>query len=234
MIPRLSLIIPVYNEAGNILPVAAAAAPVLAALDPHYEFIFVNDGSADTTAAEIAQASARWPQVRELRHATNLGQASALLAGLNAARGELLLTMDGDGQNDPRDFPALLALVESGRFDLACGWRVNRHDSGLRRVMSRISNVVRSRVLDDRVHDSGCQLRVMRRAVREALFPVTLMQSFVPALAVAAGFRVTEHPVAHHARQRGVAKYGLGNLWWRPAVAMLRLRFRLWRNRRRP
>ncbi|MBI5768898.1 MAG: glycosyltransferase [Verrucomicrobia bacterium] len=231
--PRLSLVIPVYNEAGNILPVAEAAVPVLAALDPHFEFIFVNDGSTDATAAEIAHASSRWPQVRELRHATNLGQAAALLAGLRAARGELLLTMDGDGQNDPRDFPALLALVESGRCDLACGWRVNRHDSWLRRVMSRVANVIRGRVLDDRVHDSGCQLRVMRREVRDAFFPVTLMQSFVPALAVAAGFRVAEHAVTHHARQRGVAKYGLGNLWWRPAIAMVKLRLLLWRNRRR-
>ena len=87
-------------------------------------------------------------------------------------------------------------------------------------------------MLNDGVHDSGCQLRVMRREVRSAFFPVTLFQSFVPALAVAAGFRVSEHPVTHHARERGVAKYGLGNLWWRPAIAMFALRVRLWRRPR--
>jgi glycosyltransferase involved in cell wall biosynthesis len=231
MKPRLSLVIPVYNEAGNIVPVLEGVMPVLAPRDSHLEIIVINDGSTDTTAAEIASAAARWPQVRELRHPTNLGQAAALMDGLNAAQGDLILAMDGDGQNDPNDFPALLALVESGQFDLACGWRVNREDTWLRRAMSRLANVVRRRVLNDGVHDSGCQLRVMRREVRAAFFPVTLFQSFIPALAVAAGFRVGEHPVTHHARTRGVAKYGLGNLWWRPAVAMISLRFRL---RRRP
>ena len=232
MTPRLSLVIPVFNEAGNILPVVAGAHAVLAARGEPFEIIVVNDGSTDASAAEIAAATTRFPECRELRQPGRLGQAAALLAGLTAARGELILTMDGDGQNDPADFPALLGLVESGRFDLACGWRVDRHDSWLRRVMSRVSNFVRRRVLQDGVHDSGCQLRVMRSEVRTAFFPMTLFQSFVPALAVAAGFRVGEHPVTHHARTRGVAKYGLGNLWWRPAVAMIALRIRLWRRPR--
>ena len=223
--PSLSLVVPVYNEAGNILPLADAAADTLAALERPFEIIFVNDGSTDATADEIAAAAARWPQCRELRLEKNLGQAAALLAGLRAARGDLLLTMDGDGQNDPRDFPGLLALVESGACDLACGWRVDRHDSALRRAMSRFANVVRGAVLHDGVHDSGCQLRVMRRAVRDAFFPMELMQSFVPALAVAAGFRVSEKPVRHHPRRHGDSKYGLGRLWWRPAAAMVRLRW---------
>lgn len=233
MTPRLSLVIPVYNEAGNITPVLAGTIPMLAARTPDFEVIIVNDGSTDGTADEIAAAAARWPQCRELRLPQQSGQAVALLTGLRAAQGEILLTMDGDGQNYPADFPALLALVESGRCDLACGWRVNRHDSRLRRVMSRVANFVRRAVLRDGVHDSGCQLRVMRREVRDAFFPVTLLQSFVPALAVAAGFRVAEAPVTHHARSRGTSKYGLGNLWWRPAVAMLTLRWRL-RQRTRP
>jgi hypothetical protein len=139
--------------------------------------------------------------------------------------------MDGDGQNDPRDYPALLALVESGNVDLACGWRVDRHDSTLRRIMSRIANVVRGAILKDGVHDSGCQLRVMRREVRDAFFPMELMQSFIPALAVAAGFRVGEAPVRHHARLHGDSKYGLGRLWWRPAAAMLGLLWKIWRGK---
>jgi glycosyltransferase involved in cell wall biosynthesis len=163
--------------------------------------------------------------------AQNSGQAVALLTGLRAARGEYLLMMDGDGQNDPRDYPALLALVESGKVDLACGWRVDRHDSTVRRIMSRIANVVRGAVLKDGVHDAGCQLRVMRREVREAFFPMELMQSFIPALAVAAGFRVGEVPVRHHPRTRGESKYGLRRLLWRPAVAMIKLK---WRLRQRP
>jgi glycosyltransferase involved in cell wall biosynthesis len=229
VLPHLSLVVPVYNEAGNILPLVESSAAVLRGLGHPFEIILVNDGSTDRTAAEIAEAHARWPECVELPMAQNSGQALALLKGLNAARGEFLLMMDGDGQNDPRDFPALLELVESGRVDLACGWRVDRHDSTMRRIMSRVANVVRGAILRDGVHDSGCQLRVMRREVRTAFFPMELMQSFIPALAVAAGFRVGETPVRHHARQYGDSKYGLGRLWWRPAAAMLGLRWKIWR-----
>ena len=155
--PQLSLVIPVYNEAGNILPLVASAIEVLRAMGRPFEIILVNDGSTDTTANEIAEAHAQWPECVELRMEKNSGQAVALLTGLRAARGEYLLMMDGDGQNDPRDYPALLALVESGQVDLACGWRVERHDSTLRRIMSRIANIVRGAVLKDGVHDSGCQ-----------------------------------------------------------------------------
>lgn len=228
----LSLVIPVYNEAGNVLPLAERCVAVLETLRRDYEVIFVDDGSTDGTAAEIAAAHARWPRVIALPMPRNSGQAAALLAGLHAARGALLATMDGDGQNDPRDLPALLALVEAGTVDLACGWRVDRHDSRLRHVMSRVANAVRGTLLGDGVHDSGCQLRVFRRDVVAALYPMELMQSFVPALAVAAGFRVGELPVRHHARSHGDSKYGLGRLWWRPAVAMLGLRWRMWFGRR--
>ncbi len=223
MTPRYSLVIPFYNEAGNILPLAEACVEVLTARGQAFEIILVNDGSTDATAAEIAEACTRWPQCRAVP-LTHAGQAVALLAGLLTAHGELLLTLDGDGQNDPHDFPALLDLVESGRFDLVCGWRQNRHDSALRRVMSRVANSVRRRFLNDGVHDAGCQLRVMRRAVRDALFPVELMQSFIPAMAVAAGFRVGELPVRHHPRNHGESKYGFLRLWLRPAIAMWKLR----------
>ncbi|MSU49477.1 MAG: glycosyltransferase family 2 protein [Opitutus sp.] len=226
-IPQLSLVVPVFNEAGNILPLTASSIEVLRGLNRPFEIILVNDGSTDRTADEITEAKTRWPEVIELRLPKNSGQAEALRSGLGAARGEFLLMMDGDGQNDPHDFPALLAMVESGRVDLACGWRVDRHDSTLRRIMSRIANVVRGAVLKDGVHDSGCQLRVMRRDVREAFFPMELMQSFIPALAVAAGFRVGEAPVRHHSRRHGDSKYGLGRLWWRPAVAMIGLRWKI-------
>jgi dolichol-phosphate mannosyltransferase len=229
MSPRYSLIVPVFNEAGNIADLAAGAAEVLGALGKPFEIILVNDCSTDSTAAEIAAAAARWPACRELRLPAHAGQAAALLAGIRDARGEQILTMDGDGQNDPRDFPAMLELVESRRFDLVCGWRVDRHDAFLRRVMSRLANAVRRAVLADRVHDAGCQLRVMRQEVRTALRPMELLQAFVPALAVAAGFRVGEIPVRHHSRRHGRSKYGLAQLWWRPAAAMLRLRWALWR-----
>lgn len=228
MTPELSLVVPLYNEAGNILPLAEQSVAVLRAISRPFEIILVNDGSTDGTAAEIAEAHARWPECRELRLERNAGQAIAVLTGLRAARGDYLLMMDGDGQNDPADFPALLKLVESGTVDIACGWRVDRHDSTLRKIMSLFANVVRRAILRDGVHDAGCQLRVMRREVREAFFPMELMQSFIPALAAGAGFRVGELPVRHHPRRHGKSQYGFRRLWWRPAVAMLGLRWRLW------
>jgi len=224
MKPRYSLVVPVYNEAGNIAPLLSAAVDVLKTFSGESEIIVVNDGSSDSTATEIAAAEKRWPHIRSLHHSQNLGQATALLNGLRDARGEIILTMDGDGQNDPRDFPLLLTPVESGTLDLACGWRVNRHDSRLRRILSRLGNAARRAVLGDRLHDSGCQLRVMRREVIGALFPMDLMQSFLPALVAGAGFRVGEFPVRHHARTRGHAHFGLRELWWRPFVALLKVR----------
>ena len=225
--PRYSLVVPFYNEAGNILPLVGDAVEVLGTLGGPFEIILVNDGSTDGTAAEIAACLARWSQCRALHQPRNLGQATALLDGLRAARGAYVLAMDGDGQNDPRDLPQLLAPVEAGTLDVACGWRHDRHDSWLRRKMSRLANVVRSRVLGDHLHDSGCQLRVLRREVVPALFPFELLQSFLPAIAMAAGFRVGEFRVRHHPRTRGEAKYGLRQLWLRPTLAMLRLRRRL-------
>ena len=145
--PRYSLVVPFYNEAGNISPLIATAVEVLDTLPHPYEIILVNDGSTDATAAEISACIARWPQCRALHQPRNLGQATALLDGLRSARGEILLAMDGDGQNDPRDFPLLLAPVEAGTLDVACGWRHDRHDSWLRRRMSRLANLVRGRVL---------------------------------------------------------------------------------------
>jgi dolichol-phosphate mannosyltransferase len=227
MTPQVSIVIPAHNEAGNLLPLLESVVAVMAGRGTTCEIVVVNDASTDATSAEIAAAQARWPQCRELRLPRRRGQAAALLFGLHAAHGPLIATLDGDGQNDPRDLPALLDLVESNTLDVACGWRVDRHDSWLRRIMSRIANVVRRRYLHDQVHDAGCQLRVFRAAVREALFPFELLQSFLPAIAVAAGFRVGERPVGHHARQRGDSKYGAGQLWWKPAMAMLTLRRRL-------
>ena len=227
MTPRYSLVVPVYNEAGNVTPLLEAAVPVLQTFHGTNEILIVNDGSTDKTADELKAAALRWPQLRALHHPRNLGQAAALLNGLREARGEIILTMDGDGQNDPTDFPLLLAPIEAGSLDLAVGWRVTRHDSWLRRQMSALGNSVRRAVLGDRLHDSGCQLRVMRREVVAALFPMDLMQSFLPAIVAAAGFRVGEFPVRHHPRVRGHAHFGLRELWWRPMAALLYVRRRI-------
>jgi glycosyltransferase involved in cell wall biosynthesis len=227
MTPHYSLVVPFYNEGGNILPLIESAVMVLNSIGQDYEILLVNDGSTDSTGDEIAACLARWPRCRALHQPRNLGQATALLDGLRAAQGEIILTMDGDGQNDPGDFPLLIAPVEAGTLDVACGWRHERHDSWLRRKMSRLANVVRSRVLGDHLNDSGCQLRVLRRATITALFPFELLQSFLPAILIAAGYRLGEFKVRHHPRTCGQAHYGLRQLWLRPTLAMFRLRRRL-------
>lgn len=213
-------------------PLMAEACAVLATLDPAFEAWLIDDGSTDGTAAELAAVVVAEPRCRVIRLERNVGQAGALLRGLREARGERLLTMDGDGQNDPRDFPALLALVEGGA-DLACGWRRERHDRWVRRAMSRTANVVRRGLLRDGVNDAGCQLRVFRREVLAVLEPGPLWQAFLPAMAAAAGLRVRELPVRHHARRHGKAHFGVRNLWWRPVAEMGRLWWRLRRRSRR-
>jgi dolichol-phosphate mannosyltransferase len=232
--PRYSHVIPFFNEAGNLGPLLDATWPVLEKLAAPWEAVLVDDGSTDGTGPLLDAVAARRPEVRVIHFPQNRGQAAALLAGLQAARGEIILTMDGDGQNDPGDYPALLELLARSGADVVCGWRRDRHDTTLRRLMSRLANAVSSRVLRDGLHDNGSQMRVFRREVVAVLQPGPLLQSFLPALAVAAGFRVVELPVRHHPRAHGESKYGLRQLWWRPFVEMLKLRWRLRGRRSRP
>lgn len=223
-VPRYSLVVPFHNEAGNIRPLLATTTAVLRALPGDFEAVLVDDGSTDATAAELAAFAVAEPRCRIITFPENRGQAAALLEGLRQARGAIILTMDGDGQNDPRDYPALLALLDRNQADVVCGIRTPRHDSLLRRAMSRLANAVRGRYLGDRLHDGGCQLRAFRREIVAVLFPSPLLQAFLPAMAAAAGFRLAELPVRHHPRTTGISKYGLRRLWWRPFAEMLRLR----------
>jgi hypothetical protein len=139
----------------------------------------------------------------------------------------LIATLDGDGQNVPADLPDLRAQLEN--CDLVVGWRAQRNDTALRRAMSRVANAVRGRFLGDRLHDSGCALKVMRREVVGSLLPIKSLYSFIPAMAVAAGFRVRELPVRHRERRHGRSSYGLGVMWWRPCMDMLALKWVLTR-----
>lgn len=217
-----SVVVPVFNEAEALAGLAAEISDVMDSLGGGYECIFVDDGSTDGTAALLRELVSRpGSAVRCIRFTCNRGQGTALYTGLCHARGELVITLDGDGQNCPADIPPLIDELERRQADLICGFRRERRDSALRKLMSRLANEVRSRVLKDSVRDSGCALRVMRRSVLPALLPLKTLYSFLPALVVAGGFRVGEYPVRHRARQGGASSYGLRAFMWRPFIDML-------------
>lgn len=222
--PCYSVVIPFFNEAENVLPLLTKTFAFIETLSGGVEILLIDDGSADGTVLELEEASLGRSDCRIIRFPRNQGQATALLTGLRQARGEFIFTMDGDGQNDPADLARMLPMLAGGEFDLVCGIRTPRDDSGLRRLMSFVANFVRSRLLRDGLRDAGCQLRVFRREIIAALQPSPLLQAFLPAMAANAGFRITQIPVSHHPRRFGSSKYGLFNLSWRPALEMFRLR----------
>ncbi|CAN5416796.1 glycosyltransferase family 2 protein [soil metagenome] len=216
--PAISIVIPLYNEAENV-PILQRE--IRSALEGwSYELILVDDGSSDDTAARVAPSS----EVRLLRFEKNAGQSAAMLAGMRAARGDTVVLLDGDLQNDPLDIPKLLAEIEQGA-DLVCGYRMKRQDTAVKKLTSRIANFVRSRFVGDGVRDTGCTLKAMRRPCVDALVPFKGVHRFIPALVKNAGFRLVEVPVNHRPRQHGVSKYGLGNRALRATTDMLGVRW---------
>ena len=203
---RVSVIVPVYNEAENVLPLVEELAALRGAL-PELEVIMVDDGSQDGTWAQVEAAVARWPEwARGLRHARNRGQSAAMLTGLAQATGELLVTLDGDLQNNPSDIPVLVSLIGPD-CDVVCGYRANRRDSWSRRLASRLANAVRNRVTRDGVRDTGCSLKAFRAACRADLPPLDGVHRFMPAYFALNGRRIREIAVDHRARRRGLSKY---------------------------
>jgi len=221
--PALSVVVPLYNEEDNVEAMQRELADALAGMD--YELVLVDDGSTDNTVARV-QTSDR---VRLLCFEKNVGQSAAMHAGIHSARGDVIVMIDGDLQNDPKDIPALVKKLDEG-FDLACGYRAKRKDTAFKRVQSRIANYVRSRFIGDGVRDTGCTLKAMRRPCREALLPFNGMHRFIPALIANMGFKVTEMPVNHRPRVAGISKYGFGNRALRATLDMIGVR---WLNSRR-
>jgi dolichol-phosphate mannosyltransferase len=215
----LSVVVPFHNEAEGAYDVVDELGRDLTALGLSWEALLVDDGSTDRTAAELERARARWPRCRVLSLAANRGQGAALLHGIQRARAPVIGMMDGDGQNVPADFGPLLALLD--RCDLAVGVRTPRHDSLLRRLMSRVANAVRGRLLRDGLSDAGCALKVFRRELVPCFLPVDMLNPFMAAFAVAAGYRVAEKPVRHRPRRTGQAHYGFRRMLWRPAFDLL-------------
>jgi len=207
--PELSIILPAYNEAESLPQVWSELAAVLGEVGRSAEVIFVDDGSTDATADVVRGFRAADPRVRLVRLAANAGLSAALDVGLARARGRIVVTLDSDLQNDPRDIPRMLAALEG--YDAVTGWRQRRDDPWLKRVSSRIANAVRNTITRESVHDSACTLRVIRRECLPGLPRFRGFHRFVPTLLRLAGCRVLELPVSHRARRFGVSHYGIRN-----------------------
>lgn len=235
MDPKLSVVIPARNEAGNL---AVLFDEIRRALDGRvvFEIICVDDGSNDDTPRELKSLLSAADDLRVLRHDVSCGQSTAVLSGVRAARGSLVATLDGDGQNDPANLPDLLdaweGLRDEGRPLLIIGHRTARHDTWLRRLSSRIANGVRGWLLGDRTPDSGCGLKLFRRSDYLNLPYFDHMHRFTPALILRDGGRAVSVPVGHRPRREGKSKYGLHNRLWVGIVDLFGVRWLIRRSRR--
>ena len=211
--PWISVVVPIKDERDNLLALTAQLIKVLEGREESttapFEIIYVDDGSTDGSSEILDRLAVDHPPVRVLHFDRNYGQSAGFDAGFKRSSGALVVTMDGDLQNDPQDIGVLLNYAKD--YDLVCGWRTERHDTITRKISSRVANAVRSAVTGDRVHDTGCSLKVFRRHVVDRLQLFNGMHRFFPALALMHGFTVTEVPVRHHPRTHGISKYGVGN-----------------------
>ena len=223
MHPDISVVVPMKNEAPNVDELYRELTSALEACGRPYEIVAVDDGSTDETFARLARLQASDYRLRVIQFRRNFGQTAAFAAGFAHARGRYIVTMDGDLQNDPEDIGTLLPYARE--YDLVCGWRTERHDTIMRKISSRVANAVRNAVTRDRVHDTGCSLKVFRRCVIERLQLFIGMHRFFPALALMHGFTVTEVPVRHHPRTHGISKYGVGNRLFKGLYDLMAVRW---------
>ncbi len=219
--PTFAVVVPFFNERSNVEAVCLELKAVVEKELPGCEIVLVDDGSNDGTAAALDELARHWLNCRVYHLQENQGQSAALLFGFGKTTASFIVTMDGDGQNDPHDIPRLLARLDEA--DMVIGARVSRQDSWGRRVVSRVANRIRSRWLGDGVSDAGCALKIFRHEVTNAFIPIRTLYSFMPAFAVAGGFRVVEVPVAHRPRQHGNSRYTLRSFLFLPIVDFIGL-----------
>jgi glycosyltransferase involved in cell wall biosynthesis len=211
--PKLSVIVPFYNEEDSIEPMYAAIVAAVEPLALSFEMVFVDDGSRDATAERAERIARHDPRVRFVKFRRNYGQTAAMAAGIEYAKGEILVTMDGDLQNDPADIEHFLAKMSEG-FDIVVGWRHKRQDKLLsRKIPSKIANRLIGKVTGVPITDNGCSLKAFRGSLIKSIPLYSEMHRFIPAMASIAGPRIAEIKVRHHARQFGKSKYGLSRVY---------------------
>ena len=211
--PKLSVCVPFYNEEESILPLHAAVVEALEPLQVPFELVCVDDGSRDRTLEIATSLASRDSRVRVVKFRRNYGQTAAMAAGIEAARGDVIVTMDGDLQNDPRDIGAFLELIDQG-YDIVVGWRHNRQDKMVsRKIPSKIANRLIAKVTGVPIRDNGCSLKAYRASLIKAIPLYSEMHRFIPAVASIAGPRIAEIKVRHHARKFGKSKYGLSRIY---------------------
>ncbi|NER24636.1 MAG: glycosyltransferase family 2 protein [Symploca sp. SIO1C2] len=208
--PEVSLVVPIYNEVESLPQLIKAITSVLTSTQLSYELICVDDGSTDGSAQLLKEHALTYPNLRAVLLRRNYGQTAAMAAGFDYARGHAIVTLDGDLQNDPIDIPILLAKLSEG-YDLVSGWRQNRQDKALTRLLpSLIANWLIGQITGVKIHDYGCSLKAYRSELVADMNLYGELHRFLPALAFIEGARITELPVRHHARRHGYSKYGLG------------------------
>jgi dolichol-phosphate mannosyltransferase len=213
--PAVSVVVPVKNEAGNIAPLIDEIVTALGA-GARFEIVYINDGSSDSTEVELAGLMASRPWLRQIKHAVSCGQSAAVRTGVSYARAPLVVTLDGDGQNNPAFIPAMLKVLEAGapRVGLVAGQRVGRKDTGFKKFQSRIANGVRGALLRDGTRDAGCGLKAFRREVFLALPYFDGLHRFLPALIRREGYEVGYVDVVDRPRRVGTSNYGLWDRLW--------------------
>lgn len=233
--PGVSVVVPVRNEAGNIEPLVREIEAALTPIGP-FEIIYVNDGSTDGTGAELARLAATMPWLREMRHAQSCGQSAAVRTGVRAARAPVIITLDGDGQNDPSFMPAFLAaLKEAGpSCGLVQGQRVGRKDTEFKRFQSRLANKVRAAVLNDGTRDTGCGFKCFPREAYLALPYFDALHRFMPALVRREGYEIAYVDVIDRPRLTGVSNYGFFDRLWVGIVDLMGVRWLIKRRRNVP
>ena len=210
--PFVSIVVPLHNEEESVVPLYHGITSACAALERPYEIVFTDDGSRDRTFELLKQIHDQDMRVKVIRFRKNYGQTAAMAAGFDHARGDIIISMDGDLQNDPTDIPLLLSKFNEG-FDVVCGWRKDRQDKfWTRRFPSVIANWIIGLVTGVRIHDNGCSLKAYRASVIKRVPLYGEMHRFIPAMTTQADARIAEIVVNHHQRRFGASKYGIGRL----------------------